>query len=77
MTSQFRFSCPSFLPDLLRYYENSDLASSAIKVTFADEEDEDYGGLTQDLFSTFWEQALELHFDGEIKVYFASSANLL
>ena len=29
----------------------------------------DYGGLTQDLFSAFWEQAFEVHFDREeIKV---------
>ena len=67
----------SVLPDLLRCYDNDDVVSSTIKVTFTDEEGEDCGGLTQDMFSAFWEQAFDMHFDGEeIKVPFASPSNL-
>lgn len=65
------------LADLLRYYSKDDVASSTIKVTFTDEQGEDFGGLTQDLFSAFWEQALDMYFDGEeVKVPFASPSNL-
>ena len=39
----------SVLPDLLRCYDNDDVVSSTIKVTFTDEEGEDCGGLTQDI----------------------------
>ena len=67
----------SVLPDLLRCYDNDDVVSSTIKVTFTDEEGEDCGGLTQDMFSAFWEQAFDMHFDGEeMKVPFASPSNL-
>jgi len=65
------------LADLLRYYSKDDVASSTIKVTFTDEQGEDSGGLTQDLFAAFWEQALDMYFDGEeVKVPFASPSNL-
>ena len=45
----------SVLPDLLRCYDNDDVVSSTTKVTFTDEVGEDCGGLTQDMFSAFWE----------------------
>lgn len=65
------------LADLLRYYSKDDVASSTIKVTFTDEQGEDFGGLTQDLFSAFWEQALDMYFKGEeVKVAFALPSNL-
>lgn len=65
------------LPDLLAYYDNDDVVSSTIKVTFTDEEGEDCGGVTEDMFSAFWEQAFEMHFDGEeIKVPFALPSHL-
>ena len=62
---------------LLRYYYKDNVASSTIKVTFTDEQGEDFGGLTQDLSSAFWEQALDMYFDEEeVKVPFASPSNL-
>ena len=56
----------SVLPDLLRCYDNDDVVSLTIKVTFTDEAGEDCGGLTQDTFSAFWEQAFDMHFDGVV-----------
>ena len=74
---QIQVSRESVLPDLLRCYDNDDVVSSMIKVTFTDEEGEDCGGLTQDMFSAFWEEAFDMHFDGEeIKVPFVSPSNL-
>lgn len=67
----------SVRPDLLRCNDNDDVVSSTIKVTFTDEEGEDCGGLTRDMFFAFWEEAFDMHFDGEeIKMPFASPSNL-
>ena len=59
MTSQFKFPRPSVLPDLLRYYKNGDLVSSTIRVTFADEEGEDYEALLRICFLHFGNKLLK------------------
>ena len=70
-------SRPSVFEDLLKYYEDDTMADSTIQVTFNNEKGQDYGGLTQDVFSAFWEQAFQKFFDGEVvKVPFVAPSEL-
>ena len=67
----------SAMDDLLKHYENETVTSSRIHVTFNNEIGEDHGGLTQDLFSAFWDQAFEKFFDGDVvKVPFVPPSDL-
>ena len=45
----------SAMDDLLKHNKNETVTSSRIRVTFKNEIGEDHRGLTQDLFSAFWE----------------------
>ncbi|XP_021351424.1 uncharacterized protein LOC110449116, partial [Mizuhopecten yessoensis] len=51
--------------DLMDLYKDPGVLQHRLGVTFAGESGEDAGGLTKDLFSTFWEQACSRLFTGE------------
>ncbi|XP_069104523.1 ubiquitin-protein ligase E3A-like [Argopecten irradians] len=51
--------------DLMKLYDNPTILQHRLGVTFAGESGEDAGGLTKDLFATFWERACTRFFTGE------------
>ncbi|XP_033124687.1 uncharacterized protein LOC117123009 [Anneissia japonica] len=57
------------LEDVLAAYRNdSHLCSKRLEVEFCDEEGADFGGLTRDMFSMFWTEAIAVYFSGESAV---------
>jgi hypothetical protein len=54
----------NILENLIGYYTDEDLAASRITVKFIGEEGMDCGGVTNDMFTTFWYRAQEEFFIG-------------
>ena len=53
------------LDTVLNFYRDSPDLSLRLRVEFEEERGHDLGGLTKDLFSAFWAEALETYFKGE------------
>ncbi|KAK3722360.1 hypothetical protein QZH41_003617 [Actinostola sp. cb2023] len=58
--------------DVLNLYRDDTFPDHKLNVTFEDEVGMDLGGLTEDMFSSFWEEAFQTFFDGDgvVKVPF-------
>ena len=64
------------LQTVLDFYRGSPDLSLRLRVQFEEERGHDLGGLTKDLFSAFWAEALQIYFKGENAcVPFLSSSN--
>ncbi|XP_039612787.1 uncharacterized protein LOC120531381 isoform X12 [Polypterus senegalus] len=53
------------LEDVQAIYSKTDILNKRLRVKFMDEEGDDFGGLTKDLFSSFWNKAFTEWFKGE------------
>ncbi|KAK1172507.1 hypothetical protein AOXY_G5102 [Acipenser oxyrinchus oxyrinchus] len=53
------------LEDVQRIYSNQSIINKRLHVNFIGEEGDDFGGLTKDLFSSFWNSAFIQWFKGE------------
>jgi len=53
------------LTDMLELYANADVLNTPLNVTFAGEIGEDFGGLTKEVFTSFWQEAYKEYFIGE------------
>lgn len=51
---------------MLKLYEDEAVCRSNLCVSFKNELGADLGGVSRDLFSSFWEKAYEAYFDGDI-----------
>ncbi|CAC5403144.1 unnamed protein product [Mytilus coruscus] len=58
----------NIIKDVLHYYQDSTILNFKIKVVFEGEIGEDLGGLTRDMFSSFWKKACQEFFRGEDSV---------
>ncbi|CAC5358604.1 unnamed protein product [Mytilus coruscus] len=58
----------NIIKDVLQYYEDPTILNFKIKVIFEGEIGEDLGGLTRDMFSSFWKKACQEFFRGEDSV---------
>ena len=48
------------------YTEDPDIAKCRLNVRFLDEKGIDFGGVTKDFFTSFWEVAFQTYFDGDV-----------
>ena len=65
------------LSDVLKLYEDSSILRYRLAVKFDGEAGLDSGGVTKDLFCTFWESAWDKYFDGDsVKVPFVAPQNI-
>lgn len=55
----------TLLEDLLIFYSNADSLDSRPKVSFDGETGDDFGGLTKEMFTSFWKEAYKSFFHGE------------
>ncbi|CAH0563045.1 unnamed protein product [Brassicogethes aeneus] len=55
----------NILEEMLQLYEDETIVQKMIKVTFENEQGLDFGGLTKELFSVFWEKCVLEFFRGE------------
>ncbi|XP_051787179.1 uncharacterized protein LOC127529000 isoform X2 [Erpetoichthys calabaricus] len=55
----------NILEDVQAIYSKTDILNKRLRVKFMDEEGDDFGGLTIDLFSSFWNKAFIEWFKGE------------
>lgn len=55
----------SILSDMLELYSNASVLNKRLSVTFAGEVGDDFGGLTKEVFTSFWQEAYKEYFVGE------------
>jgi hypothetical protein len=55
----------NIVKDVLGYYKEASILNFRIKVVFEGVIGEDLGGLTRDMFSSFWKKACQVFFRGE------------
>lgn len=55
----------SIVPQMLELYKDDELVLKSIKVVFTGEIGLDYGGLSKELFTTFWKECRSEYFRGE------------
>ena len=48
------------------YTEDPDIVKCRLNVRFLDEKGIDFGGVTKDFFTSFWEVAFQTYFDGDV-----------
>ena len=65
MMADFEVARNSVVPTLLKKYDNPIILGRRLHVEFEDEIGIDAGGLTKDLFMSFWEAAFQLFFIGQ------------
>ncbi|CAB4032375.1 E3 ubiquitin- ligase TOM1-like, partial, partial [Paramuricea clavata] len=55
----------TIVDDVLNQFRDPTILRCSLAVTFNDETGLDFGGLTQELFSTFWDAVWDMYFEGE------------
>ena len=61
----------NILEELLQIYDNKSIVNDQLNVKFKGEAALDFGGVTMDLISTFWDAAFSAYFEGDtIKIPF-------
>ncbi|KAK3749048.1 hypothetical protein QZH41_006922 [Actinostola sp. cb2023] len=54
------------LQDVMKLYQDKAICDYRLSVQFVEEVGMDCGGLTEDLFASFWEEAFDKYFDGDV-----------
>jgi len=55
------------LRELMDYYSSRDVLNTRFKVSFNNENGDDFGGLTREMFTAFWTEAYQTYFHGELQ----------
>lgn len=68
----------NIIEDVLNLYKDPQIIHCKLMVTFEGERGLDFGGVTEDLFSSFWEAAFKKYFDGDVvKIPLVSPTNII
>ena len=58
------------------YKEDPDIVKCRLNVHFLGEKGIDFGGVTKDFFTSFWEVAFQTYFDGDVVKAFSFSSKV-